>query len=1154
MQKIFFGVCFLFLTCYYNTGSAQLYHNGRTLTTENGLSDNRITAIYKDVSGYIWIGTKNGLNKYNGRNFTIYKPQHENSISNEIITSITGDKEGNIWVGTMHGLNKFNPTSNTWTNWLPSPRDSPHNSLHNFLIWNVEMDEDGILWIACDVKEFTSYNPATNTFTYYNWPEFVKSISGKQTKPGYHAIQAFARKTKNEFWLASNRGLIHLNIETRAFTYVGGNYYADVFEIKYDPLRKEVWLSLEGGQVFRYQETTGSYAEADPWIEPYPSAYLPAAQRSETWIGSEKGLLKVNPITGDLLLHRHIPTLSFSLPPGGVTTTYMDPSGIGWIGTFNGIFMLDQNHQSSAFLPLITSANKEGANRMGGVFYDDESGIYFVCSVQPAGVFMVEKKSGQIRSIHQDQQGKQLPPCFFVKKINHQLWLLTEEKIYTINPDQNTVHHFPTPFDGGATIYRDIEMDPNGRIWISSFNKGILLYDTKNASFSTLSQPNSIFLQTAGTALAYDSAQYKMWIGTYGNYLFEYDFRSDSLASYHEKENVTSYVNLNLINDIAIDGSGKPWVATNSGGLFRYNPGLPFEKAFTQFDMRNGFQHNQFIAATPGEDSLLWLLSETGLSYIDTRFPEKEYVIQTIQQIAAYGSDPRFPHPIYYNKKEQEVLVATAGGLLFYYPQTSGKIEAFPLLVRTDVDSSHSFSFDGLYYGMDAIRFEYQLAGWSDEWHYVTGGASISFPNLSPGSYTFRMRALDGNDQVITESASLPFTISPPLWKKPWFLFILLAIVIWIVYRIIRSLQQKVRDQEILNQFATSLYGKTSVDDIFWDVAFNCILLLDFEDCVIYQYDAERKVLVQRAAAGPKSPHRSREINNPLEIPLGKGIVGTVAKTGKAERIGDTSKDYRYIVDDQNRHSEITIPIWVDGNLYGIIDSEHSKRYFYKPRHKRMLKNIAHICSERISKYLTEEKLRSKISRDLHDEMGSTLTSINILSKVAMARQEEKTDMKEYLQKIKDHSGNMMESMSDMIWAINPANDSLDKVLIKMKEFAAEMLEPVGISYYFDTQGFSHPGVLNLEERKDLYLVFKEAINNIVKYSRATEVSILLKFDKEELSLMILDNGIGFDTSAVNSGNGIGNMKARAETMGAALQIESITGTGTTLFLKKTIT
>src|SRR5690606_36522526 len=110
----------------------------------------------------------------------------------------------------------------------------------------------------------------------------------------------------------------------------------------------------------------------------------PAAQRSETWIGSEKGLLKVNPITGGLLLHRRIPTLSFSLPPRGVTTTYMDPSGIGWIGTFNGIFMLDQNHQSSAFLPLINSANKEGANRMGEVFYDDESGIYFVCSVQPA--------------------------------------------------------------------------------------------------------------------------------------------------------------------------------------------------------------------------------------------------------------------------------------------------------------------------------------------------------------------------------------------------------------------------------------------------------------------------------------------------------------------------------------------------------------------------------------------------------------------------------------------------------------------------------------------------------------------------------------------------------------------------------------------------
>lgn len=171
-----------------------------------------------------------------------------------------------------------------------------------------------------------------------------------------------------------------------------------------------------------------------------------------------------------------------------------------------------------------------------------------------------------------------------------------------------------------------------------------------------------------------------------------------------------------------------------------------------------------------------------------------------------------------------------------------------------------------------------------------------------------------------------------------------------------------------------------------------------------------------------------------------------------------------------------------------------------------------------------------------------------------MARDEERSEVLEFLRKIKDHSGNMMESMSDIIWAINPANDSLEKVLIKMKEFAAEMLEPAGINYYFDTRDFAKQALLNLEERKDLYLVFKEAINNIVKYSQASEVTILLRFDKEALSLTIIDNGIGFDTTAPGTGNGISNMKSRATAIGAAFHIESIPGTGTSIFLKKTIT
>jgi signal transduction histidine kinase len=373
-------------------------------------------------------------------------------------------------------------------------------------------------------------------------------------------------------------------------------------------------------------------------------------------------------------------------------------------------------------------------------------------------------------------------------------------------------------------------------------------------------------------------------------------------------------------------------------------------------------------------------------------------------------------------------------------------------------------------------------------------------------------------------------------------LFLLVSsLLLWIYL-----LYQRIRLEKILNYFATSLYGQNTVDDIFWDVAKNCISKLKFRDCVIYQYNEERKLLLQKAAYGPKNPEK-HEILNPIEIPLDEGIVGTVAKTGKAEIIADTSKDPRYIVDDQRRFSEVTVPIFVDGKLFGVIDSEHPRKRFFNNNHLLLLEKIALICSAKISKYQVEDKLRMKIARDLHDEIGSTLTSINIISKLTIQQSEANGMVKANLKKIKEYSSKMMESMSDIVWAINPANDTMDKILIRMKELSAEMLEPAKVNYYFHEEGNLENLKLNVGQRKDLYLIFKEALNNAVKYSEASEVHISLKQKENRLHLRITDNGKGFDLNSARSGNGLRNMKGRAEDMRAVLQIESILETGTTV-------
>jgi len=197
-----------------------------------------------------------------------------------------------------------------------------------------------------------------------------------------------------------------------------------------------------------------------------------------------------------------------------------------------------------------------------------------------------------------------------------------------------------------------------------------------------------------------------------------------------------------------------------------------------------------------------------------------------------------------------------------------------------------------------------------------------------------------------------------------------------------------------------------------------------------------------------------------------------------------------------------------------------------------------------------EDRLRSKIARDLHDEMGSTLTSINIISKMALLQTDGNNTMKNNLQKIKDHSGHMMESMSDMVWAINPANDTLEKIILRMKEHAAEVLEPSKINLYFREDGTLYDIKLNLGQRKDLYLVFKEALNNAVKYSEASEIHILLSRENNFMKMQIIDNGKGFETEKSYSGNGLRNMHSRALQMQASLKIQSIQGSGSAIVLQ----
>jgi signal transduction histidine kinase/ligand-binding sensor domain-containing protein len=209
----------------------------------------------------------------------------------------------------------------------------------------------------------------------------------------------------------------------------------------------------------------------------------------------------------------------------------------------------------------------------------------------------------------------------------------------------------------------------------------------------------------------------------------------------------------------------------------------------------------------------------------------------------------------------------------------------------------------------------------------------------------------------------------------------------------------------------------------------------------------------------------------------------------------------------------------------------------------------------RIRQYMEMEKVRGRIARDLHDDMGSTLSTINILSEMAKMKVNKDTQKtSEYISKISDNSNRMMEAMDDIVWSINPMNDSMQRISARMREFATSVLEAKDIEVIFRVDEKVKDLRLDMESRRDFFLLFKEAVNNIAKYSRARNAEIEITVHAHRLVMQIKDNGVGFDVQQADSGNGLTNMRKRAESLRGHLDIESVAGVGTKVRLEAPLT
>lgn len=1126
------------------TANAQLPDYHIRLFDENfGIRTVGLRRMTKDHYGFIWLMYNNRVKRFDGKRIKEFFP-------GERLNSLLCDRENQVWVSSVDKLYTFKDDHAGF-------RTVEIDTTGNPQLGTVFQLPGQPVWLLT-TRGLYAYNTGTGKFS-----KLKTSLHGT---PPFN-IRQYAFNTFNNTLFYCSVGYVYRNNtatgkcdslpvselfsvnplneqEVLVTDWKNQSFLYDFSRQTMQPLRIRQYLpsatddflvisdvlNIDSNRhllattkgVLEYNSSTGWFAarklfyKGQPLFNQEGLVDLFLDNQQQVWGCSNFSLLSFNPAQQDIGLIRNWETDPAKLFSNHIRGFAADEKENLWLATINGIAYFDiQQGTIRPIFPEAGATNKMNHPSIRGIVYD---GRYVIIGQTNRGIWLYDPTNDTYKR-------PSFPPGAAGASLRSKLEDDFIDQIYTLHNG----HHIVAARDGGYLL--------NG----------------KNYTITALHFPG----EKENLNFCYQDAQQQIWVGT-NNGLYcldpgfkplfslrenlpgpvrclyqlnaaEYIFGTKGLYRLRQTngkatiEKITPYFDNIVIHSVHKDRSGRLWLATDDG-LYRYDPLSKKVEYFDQFDniQGNHFYQNSSYYSRQG---ILFLGGFNGINYFNPESVKAadDSLQVTITGISINGDDSGYLHHESTIKLKHSQRSVDIDYVAPYYSNTG------------------------------RVQYRYRLKGLDNKWIYNGNSNTVRFSSLSPGTYTFTVAASTGGEKWFETGSPFSFVIRPPFWSTWWFRLLVITAAAILLYRWIQSLREKIRTERVLNYFATSLYGQNTAEDIFWDVARNCIAQLKFDDCVIYEYDESRKLLIQKAAWGPKNPVQ-REIYNPLEIPLGSGIVGSVAQTGRAEIVSNTLKDDRYIVDDERRLSEIAVPIMVEGKLFGVIDSEHPRKNFYTRRHLRLLIKVADTCATKLSKYLVEEKLRSKIARDLHDEMGSTLTSINIISKMAMQQSPQNGFMQHHLQRIKEHSTRMMESMSDIVWTINPANDTFEKIIIRLKEFTAEMLEPARMNYYFTEDEQLNNVKLNLEQRRDIYLIYKETINNAVKYSEATEVNITLHRQNGFMRLLITDNGKGFDTASTGSGNGIRNMRSRAAELQGQLIIDSIQGAGTTVMLQFPVT
>lgn len=758
-------------------------------TTSDGLSDNRITCIYRDRTGYLWIGTENGLNRFDGHAFLTYRPgDARHYLSHAFVHSIAQDSHGDLWVATANGLNRIDAETDTTQVFLPddtgNAEQNPRKAIPNNLIWSIYVDPEDRMWLAPDMRDLCYYDIRTKEFHYFPWLSYVKEHLPRRNGM-YNSIRRIYRKSADELWLGTPAGLFSLHTRTGVFTQHPSLAVDHFIQLQTAPQGNGVYFIQHPGDSLQVLDGHTGRKTSIPYAAiPFQrSRGNDGGQR--LWLPARQQLLEIHPTSGAVYRIAHEMDNPHSLVGGNLRTVYLDPTGLVWVGSDAGLSVFDASPSPFRYVPVypgpsvVTSAEKDlyrTDHLLHTVLYSASDDCYYASSPENDCLLIVDARTGR-RQVHTEIAGIPLTNCSVLHEDGGGLlWILANRRAFTYDRARKQFAVTGFRCAESSTLLTDMVDDAAGNLWIASFNDGVYRYDPVADTTHKLVDDKLDHFSLA-TSLCVDDQRQTLWVGTFSIGLCAYDLRTRQFR-YYVRSHKPGEIGTSLVTDVVKGHDGKLWIASYAGGIIRYDPVSPSD-GFTSITTAAGLPDDNVYSLVADGKGKIWGTTYYGLFALD----------ESTNQLSVYNRNKGigftdFHGPIGRSRggvlttAVDQGFIRFAGGdvqlpssdftvVLQGIATGGGESRQPPSDLRLDYGNSQlEIAYAALTYRAPKLtEYEYRLDGLDTHWLRNGNTTAVRYPRLDPGSYTFRVRAVDYAGRRSTNEAVLPITVVPPWWQ-----------------------------------------------------------------------------------------------------------------------------------------------------------------------------------------------------------------------------------------------------------------------------------------------------------------------------------------------------------------------------------------------------